>query len=373
MTADRQAGPTATRRAALVATMGVAALPRSVEAASMSRRYGGAGTPLGAWPDPAAAGVRNSAALKQMVYPLPTTSMMILRGGKVAWCYGDVTEPCYLASARKSILSMLYGNAVALGQIDLDATLAELGIDEDDGLSPIERTATVRDLLTARSGIYHPAGSPGSLANAPPRGSHMPGSFFFYNNWDFNVAGAIYEKLTGRTVFQAFADELAGPLGLQDFDPARQRMLGYAPRRSRYLAYHFFLSCRDMARLGQLMLNRGRWNGRQLVPASWVATSTALQVPASQTGGSHMGYGYLWWLLSAQRPTPQFAGAYAALGNYGQYLVVLPALDLVMAHRRAVTDDFAIARNLGETTAEPAGGEAPLMPLLDKIVEGVAL
>jgi len=371
MTAKTSSCSATTRRGALIATIGAAALATSVEAGAADGARAGAKVALDSWPDPAAGGVGNSPALKEMVFPLPTTSMMILRGGKVAWHYGDVAEPSYLASARKSILSMLYGDAIARGQIDLDASLGKLGIDEDDGLLPIEKTATVRDLLTARSGVYHPAGSPGSLENGPARGSHRPGSFFFYNNWDFNVAGAVFEKLTGRTVFQAFAEELAAPLGMQDFDPARQHMLGYLPRRSRYLAYHFFLSCRDMAKLGQLMLNKGRWNGRQLVPAAWVAASTAPQVPGSQTNGSHMGYGYFWWVLSEQRSSPQFAGSYAALGNYGQYLVVMPALDLVMVHRRAVTDDFAIARNLGETKAEPAGGEAPLLPLLDKVVEGL--
>jgi CubicO group peptidase (beta-lactamase class C family) len=159
---------------------------------------------------------------------------------------------------------------------------------------------------------------------------------------------------------------------MEDFDPARQRMLGYEPRRSRYLAYHFFLSCRDMAKLGQLMLGNGRWQGRQLIPASWVAASTSRHVPGSRTNASRLGYGYLWWILSDVRPGAAFHGAFAALGNYGQYLVVLPALDLVVVHRRAVTDDFAIARNLGQTQAEPAGGAAPLLPILDKIVEGIA-
>ena len=371
MTSHRSLFSTSTRRTALIATIGATALATSAEAGSNGRASAGAKTSFDTWSSPATGGVGNSSALKEMVFPLPTTSMMILRGGKVAWSYGDVAEASYLASARKSILSILYGNAIARGQIDLDANLGKLGIDEDDGLLPIEKTATVRDLLSARSGVYHPVGSPGSLENGPARGLHRPGSYFFYNNWDFNVAGAVFEKLTGRTVFQAFAEDLAGPLGMQDFDPARQRMLGYLPRRSRYLAYHFFLSCRDMAKLGQLMLDKGRWNGRQLVPASWVATSTALQAPGAQTNGSRLGYGYFWWILSEARPSPQFSGAYAAIGNYGQYLAVLPALDLVVVHRRAVTDDFAIARNLGETKAEPAGGEAPLMPLLDKIVEGL--
>jgi len=362
-----------TRRSAL-------AIATSAGAASLTGAAGAAspcsspapGEPLATWANAAAGGVSNSAALKAMLYPLPTTSMMILRRGKVAFGYGDVAQSSYLASARKSILSMLYGNAVARGQISLDATISQFGVDEDDGLLPIEKSATVADLLTARSGVYHPAGSPGGLDNPPPRGSHVPGTYFYYNNWDFNVLGAIFEKATGRTVFQAFADELARPLGMQDFDLSRQRMLGFEPPRSRYLGYHFFLSCRDFAKLGQLMLNKGRWRGRQLVPRAWVETSTALHLAGSMTNGAHLGYGYLWWMPAEVRQAPAFQGSFAALGNYGQYLVVLPAVDVVVVHRRAVTDEFAIARNLGETTASPAGGETPLLPLLDKIVEGLA-
>jgi CubicO group peptidase (beta-lactamase class C family) len=135
--------------------------------------------------------------------------MVIVRGGKIAWTYGDITQVSYVASARKSILSILYGSQVSNGVIKLDSTLAELGIDDIDALLPIEKTATVRQILTATSGVYHPSNSPGDGGDRPVRGSVQPGSQFFYNNWDFNVAGAIYEKLTGRTVFQAFADDLA--------------------------------------------------------------------------------------------------------------------------------------------------------------------
>ncbi len=355
----------------LVSVAGIAGFSAQSHTASAQSRHGDPSA-LDAYPNPEAAGLANSDALKAMVYPLPTTSMMILRGGKVAWTYGDVRQASYLASARKSILSMLFGAAIERGQIRLDATLEQLGIDDDGDLTPLERTATVADLLTARSGVYHAAGSPGGVENGPARGSHVPGSFFFYNNWDFNVAGAVYEKATGRSIFDAFATELAAPLGLQDFDPARQRMLGYTPRRSRFLAYHFFLSCRDMAKLGQLMLDEGRWKGRRLIPQSWVKTSTAMHVPGTATNASQLGYGYLWWRLDPARSSSAFNGAFAALGNYGQYLCVFPALDLVVVHRRAVTDDFAIARNLGLTDVNPAGGEVQLLPMLDKVVQGFA-
>src|SRR5262245_52217669 len=115
-----------------------------------------------AWDKPESAGYRAAGleAAEQMLYRIPTTSMMIVVSGKVAYRYGDIGQASYLASARKSILSMLYGKYVANGTINLDRTLGELGIDEDSGLLPIEKTARVRDLLVASSGVYHPAGSP---------------------------------------------------------------------------------------------------------------------------------------------------------------------------------------------------------------------
>jgi CubicO group peptidase (beta-lactamase class C family) len=197
-----------------------------------------------------------------MLYKLPTSSMMVIVSGKVVYSYGDIAQVSYLASARKSILSMLYGKYVANGTINLNQTLDEFGIDEDGGLLPIEKTARLRDLITASSGVYHPAGSPGGdESNAPRRGSQQPGKYFLYNNWDFNVAGAIFEKATGKSIFEALDTDLAGPLQMQDFQRSRQRMMGYE-NQSRYLAYHMFLSGRDMARLGLLMARGGQWNRR---------------------------------------------------------------------------------------------------------------
>jgi CubicO group peptidase (beta-lactamase class C family) len=308
------------------------------------------------------------AALELELCTLPTTAFMVVSGGKLIYGYGDIAQACYLASARKSVLSMLYGRYVLNGTIDLDRTMADLGIDEPDGLLPIEKTARVRDLLIASSGVYHPAGSPGDDPNSPPRGSRQPGSFFHYNNWDFNVLGAIFEKATGRTVFAALDEELARPLQFQDFQRSRQRMMGFESR-SRFLAYHLFLSARDMARLGLVMLRSGEWNGRQVVPAAWVKESTTERVPGSAVGrGGELGYGYLWWIPESRRSAP-WAGAFLASGQFGQFILVLPAIDTVIVHRRAVTDEYAVARNLGRTSFEPTRVLGPdFLRLADKVV-----
>ena len=312
------------------------------------------------------------AALELELVTLPTTAFMVVTKGRVAYSYGDNAQVCYLASARKSILSMLYGKYVENGTINLDRTMGELGIDEPDGLLPIEKSAKIRDLLIASSGVYHAAGSPGDDPDKIERGSKQPGTFFHYNNWDFNVLGAIFEKLTGKTVFAAMEQELARPLQFQDFEPARQRMMGFE-NQSRYLAYHTFLSGRDMARLGVLMAAGGKWNGQQIVPAAWVKESTQEHVPADKVGrGGGLGYGYLWWIPET-RTAPQWAGAFMASGQFGQFILVLPAIDTVIVHRRAVSDEYAVLRNLGKTQFEPTRVLAPdFLKLADRVVAAKA-
>jgi CubicO group peptidase (beta-lactamase class C family) len=300
-------------------------------------------------------------SVMMMLRDLPTTSLIVVTGGKITFKYGDVSEVSYLASARKSILSMLFGNYVENGAIDLKRTIGDLGIDDVGGLLPIEKSATIADLLTARSGVYHPAASPGSDKAARARGSQRPGSYFYYNNWDFNVLGAVFEKLTGKTVFAAFQSDLAGPLQLQDFDLSRQRMLGLE-EQSRYPAYHFFLSARDMARLGLVMVRQGRWFGRTVVPQAWVEASTSVKVPSSGLTGSFkgrpLGYGYLWWLPEARSSTEDWSRSFLAAGNYGQFILGLPQIDTVIVHRVAVTDTFAVARNLGTDRSSHNGVSA---------------
>jgi len=190
------------------------------------------------------------ATLRDDLAQSPTTSLMVAHGHDVVFSYGPVDHATAINSARKSLLAMLYGNPVEQGSIRLDDTLATLGVDDLGGLLPIEREARVRDLLAARSGVYHPAANPGdNSAAAPPRGSQPPGSYFLYNNWDFNAAGDIYEQLTHRDIYQAFAEDIATPLGLEDFRVGREHRSGDATR-SIHLAYHFHLSARDMARIG---------------------------------------------------------------------------------------------------------------------------
>jgi CubicO group peptidase (beta-lactamase class C family) len=269
---------------------------------------------------------------------LPTTGMMAVVGGRVLLEHGDVRAVSYLASVRKSVLSMLFGIAVANGSINLDRTLAQIGIDDIGGLTPAEREATVRDLLSARSGVYHIASNSGDdLASAPPRGSERRGSYYLYSNWDFNALGTIFEKETGRNIYDALEADLARPIGMEDFDRSIQRKSGDTTR-SVHLAYHMNLSTRDMARIGYLMLREGSWAGRQVVPRDWVRESTRAITPVSEMNPDRrrvgpFGYGYLWWVWDGPHAVGPYRGAYTGLGAVGQQIAVLPALDLVVAHK----------------------------------------
>jgi CubicO group peptidase (beta-lactamase class C family) len=281
-------------------------------------------------------------ALRSWLQTLDTTAMIVVVGGRSLFEYGDLRHQSYLASVRKSVLAILYGKYVENGAIKLDRTLRELEFTDTGGLMPQEQEATVEHLITARSGIYHAASNPGdSTDSAPPRASQKPGTYYLYNNWDFNAAGAVFEKLTGRDIYDALETDLARPIGMQDFDRARQRKSGDT-NRSQHRAYHIWLSTRDMARIGLLMLREGRWTDQQVVSREWARRITSLVTPLNEMNppslrslgtGNRWGYGYMWWVWDAPNSSGDFRGAYTGMGAGGQYITVLPRLDMVIAHK----------------------------------------
>jgi CubicO group peptidase (beta-lactamase class C family) len=289
-------------------------------------------------------------AVRERLETMATTGMMAIVGGRVLFDYGDVDTVSYLASVRKSILSMLIGIYRERGMIDLDRTLEQLGIDDVGGLSAEERQATVHHLLTARSGVFHEASNSGDdLASAPPRGSQPPGTYYLYSNWDFNALGTAFEKQTGVDIYDALERELAVPLGMRDFDRSTHRRTGNA-ERSEHLAYHINLSTRDMARVGYLMLREGEWAGRQIVPREWVRESTRAFTPRSEMNPERrrsgpFGYGYLWWVFDDPSLPDAYRGAYAGLGAVGQHILVMPALDLVVVHKTVRWQDRSVSHD----------------------------
>ncbi|KAB7530446.1 serine hydrolase [Flagellimonas olearia] len=289
-----------------------------------------------AWQNPKA-----QAFQEYLIDSTKITGLMIVHKGKVVFEYGDLEELSYIASCRKSVLSMLYGPYVEDGTIRLNKTIKELGIDDVEGILPIEQTATIQDIISARSGVYHPEGYPGGMQEyAPKRGSVKPGSYWLYSNWDFNVAGYIFEKETGRNIYDEVEHQLANPLHMQDWDRSVQQKEGNTSI-SKYLAYPMWFSTRDMARLGLLMLNKGKWKDVQVLSESWVnemlKSRTSHEelnrnVPVFQGTGINYGYGYMWWLWQTV-DDPRFEGAYSAKGAMGQNITVYPAIETVLAFK----------------------------------------
>ncbi len=184
---------------------------------------------------------------------IDTAAVMVVHKGVVVAQWGDVETEYPCESMRKSLLSAMTGMEVAKGTIRLDATMAELGIDDlAPSLTDEEKKATVGDLLTARSGVYHPAAyEPSSMArNRPARGSGVRGETFFYNNWDFNTSGTIFVKAAGGDLFAQFEKRVARPIGMQDFTPEGGRYM--RAKTSEHPAYLFNMSARDLARFGLL-------------------------------------------------------------------------------------------------------------------------
>ncbi|MFD2568153.1 DUF2306 domain-containing protein [Pseudotenacibaculum haliotis] len=289
-----------------------------------------------------------------------TTSMMVLENGKIVFEYGDVSEISYTASVRKSILSMLYGKYVDNGTIDLQETIGSLGMDEDDGLLPIEKQATVEHLITARSGVFHqPANGGYDTNNLKERGSVQPGEYFLYNNWDFNAAGYVLEKKSGNSVYEELEQQLAIPLGFEDWHIENQSRT-VNKDKSRYSAYHMHLSTRDMAKIGQLMLQKGQWNGKQLISKEWIQKTISTVTPKDTMNARYgrdpssplqQSYGYMWWLFERFYDNPDFDGAYTADGAFGHFITVIPKRNVVVIHK--TTRDLLTLSGFSNRTSTP--------------------
>lgn len=193
------------------------------------------------------------------------------------------------------------------------------------------------DLLQARSGVYLPAAAEiDAMRDArPERGSHPPGTFWYYNNWDFNVLGTIFRRATGEDLFEAFDRRIARPIGMQDYR-AREGVYDLEAS-SEHAAFGFRISARDLARFGLLYLHRGRWAGRQVIPEAWVDASVKSYSATGIQGSaaSKSGYGYMWWIQVNARAHPELRlpdGSFTASGNGGQRLTVIPSIDTVVVN-----------------------------------------
>ena len=268
-----------------------------------------------------------------------SAAVMIVDNGIVVDQWGDISLKYPIHSIRKPLMSSLVGIHAQLGRIDLSRTLEELGIDDTEpSLTGLEKQATIRDLMMSRSGVYHVAlGEVYMMKQArPKRGSHSPGAFWYYNNWDFNAVGTIFEKETGTEIFEEFTRRIAEPLQMQDFKISDGKYI--SGTESIHRVYAFRLSARDLARFGLLYLRNGKWKADQIVPHRWVRESTAT---ASDIGLGR-GYGYMWRTAVKGGLAPNVHLSEHCFFHSGaglHYLIVIPKINLVIVHRVSTDAD----------------------------------
>jgi len=260
---------------------------------------------------------------------LNSSAFLIIQDGKVVANWGDINRRFILHSARKGILNSLYGVYSENGTIDLNKTIGALGITDKDSLSELERSAQIIHLLKVRSGIYHKAAAEPSWVDdyRPERNSVEPDSLWFYNNWDFNVLGTIFEQLTHTSIYEAFYNDIAVPLQMQDYRIMDGEYY-YELEYSNHPAYHLKMSARDLARYGQLFSQQGTWNDKRLFSKKWVTNST---YPTSRHGGGDKigrWYGWLWGVSEYYSDYKMFF----ASGIGGQIVAIFPNDNLVIVN-----------------------------------------
>jgi len=268
---------------------------------------------------------------------LDAAAAMVVFDGAVLAAWGDVGRRFMCHSMRKSVMSAAWGVHVDRGEVDLSRTLAELGIDDlEPKLTETEKKATILDLLMARSGVYRLAAYEPPQNPKPPRHSHEPGTFFCYNNWDFNALLTIFEQETGADFFVDVHESLAVPIGMEDFRP-RDGYRHYEPDKSIHPAYPLKLTARDLARFGTLFLREGQWGEVQVLSKSWVDRS---RTSYSDAGGGR-GYGLLWWIEGEEDLAA--LGMYSALGYGGHAVDVLPGANFVLVFRVNTFDGKSVS------------------------------
>ena len=270
-----------------------------------------------------------------------TSTLMIVTDGKIVKSLGDLDEPLRVHSVRKALLSAIVGQHIGKkpGQINLNSTLAELDInDNPNPLTSKQQQAKVLHLIKSLSGINHAAAGEAGLMEAEKdrRLGHEPnppGTVWAYNNWDYNTLTTIFEQETGITVYSAFKTGIAEPTGMQDFT---RNSVSYEFERqiSRHPKAGFKMSARDLARFGQLYLDRGKCNGRQIIPATWI-DRIAADYTVTGDEGPRSAHGYLWW-VPVDRESREFgipAGSFWASGFCKQMVWIVPAWNSVIVHQ----------------------------------------
>ena len=322
---------------------------------------------------PEAQGISSSAILdfvaaadQQSVTTRAIQSFMLMRHGHVVaegwWSPYGPDIPHKLFSLSKSFTSTAVGLAIAEGKLSLDDPVISF-FPEDAPTNPSAhlKAMRVRDLLIMSSGqnlstvtelgdvMRNSAHSGQSITKAflAAPVEYKPGTLFIYNTPGSYMLSAIVQKVTGETVLDYLRPRLFEPLGIKN--PTWDA----SPQGISFGGVGLSIRTEDIARFGLLYLQKGRWNGKQLLPASWVEMATARQTSngSDPTSDWDQGYGYQFWRCRH--------GLYRGDGAFGQYCIVMPEQDAVVAITSG-TRDMQAVMNLVWDNLLPAMQPAPL-------------
>jgi len=252
-------------------------------------------------------------------------SGLVVRHGRIVaeWYFGDADRtskfPAY--STTKSLSSMATGLAIADGKLALDHTVGQYVPD----VSPEGKKAiTVKQLLSMTSGVHNdPAVNQHedlfSYAMRTAAMDHEPGTKWDYNNTGLALLSPVFQKATGKPIDEFFNERVFQPIGIQSDDWTWERREGYSMP---YSGCH--INARSMGRIGLMVLNKGKWKDKQIVPSAWLAESVA---PSQDLNKS---YGYLWWNNTTNKWPNVPQDTFAALGRWDNNIMVVPSLDLVV-------------------------------------------
>lgn len=262
-------------------------------------------------------------------------SVMVVRYGRVIaegyWGPYNPESRHVLFSLSKSFTSTAIGIAVSEGKLDIDDPVLKFFPDEAPK-EPSEnlRAMRIRDLLTMSTG--HES-EPQSIGVGPSVRNFLahpvpfkPGTRFLYNTPATYMLSAILQKVTGEKLNDYLKPRLYQPLGIDSptwDDSAEGVSLG---------GYGLSVRTEDIGRFGQLYLQRGQWRSKQIVPKAWIEAATSRQIDNGKNPDSdwNQGYGYQFWQSRH--------GAYRGDGAFGQYCIVIPHADTVIAITGGVSD-----------------------------------
>jgi CubicO group peptidase (beta-lactamase class C family) len=274
-------------------------------------------------------------------------SLLVMRHGKMVleWYFNgsSLDDQHTLQSVTKSFGSAAIGVAIEQGLIEgVHEKMIDFFPNRRDAISQdtLRSKITLEDMLTMRAGTDYNengASSPHFQLNALTSGwddfwlnrpmINEPGTFWRYDSGGVITLSAMLKERYGHHADTFLENTLFSELGITDYRWVRN--LDLHP----HLGGGLFMTARDMLKFGQLYLNRGKWDGKQVVPESWIDQSLAMSHtfnPPRGIDGRTIGYGYLWWILS---PDPAGNGTqpiYAALGYRGQHIFVVPEHDMVV-------------------------------------------